>query len=245
MNANDELFPFPAGMGADTVAEDAGGELPPFPGEQPLTDAELRDLRIMLQQFHAGALAGLPGANGPAVLAPPVETAAAVQDAKNTCSNADEDSFASVWQHLNLDDPLELEILALFKEVFSNIQDGNELLRVLWSIASLFPLKKFVRNCTPDQKLMVLNVLGDRFLHGLAGFAHPVRKKLLKAVSRYFSGVSDAFSFLAMESEPFNLQYHERVPGSTASGKVVREMHGFVVVARDTRRVIRLGQVLT
>ncbi len=237
MNENSELFPFPVDNGdaGNETAENAG--LPAFPGEPPLDDEELRTLRQMLADFR-----NTRGIDAPL----PVEAAKPEASGSATSEKlSDDGGLAMLWSQLKLSDPVEVEALQSFKELFSEIVDADDLLKIIWSIAGFFPLKKFLRNGTPEQKLFILNVLGDKFLHGLAGFVHPVRKKLLKAVSRYFSGISESCSFLSMEGEPFNLQYHERVAGAAASGKVVREMHGFLVVAKDNRRVIRLGQVLT
>ncbi len=240
MNENSELFPFPVESGAE-ADENAGKSensgLPAFPGEPPLDDEELRTLRQMLAGYRA--------ANGIPDPAPSETPGAEAKVVPATESRQDDGGLAMLWSQLKLSDPVEIEALQTFKELFSEIVDADDLLKIIWSIAGFFPLKKFLRNATPEQKLFVLNVLGDKFLHGLAGFVHPVRKKLLKAVCRFFSGVSESCSFLSMEGEPFNLQYHERVAGAASSGKIVREMHGFLVVTTDSRRVIRLGQVLT
>ena len=231
MNENNDLFP--PGPESEKTTESS---LPAFPGgvEPEFSEEERRALRKMLQEFS--------GEKGEKA----VEAAVAILPVEPPLSSTGtEDVFASVWNSLEVTDPSEAEALSSFKELFAEISGNNEKLRVFRGIAGIFPLKKNLRLGTPEQKLFVMNVLGDRFLQSLAGFAHPVRKKLLKAVSRYLSGVVDGFSFLCMENEPFNLQYHERVPGAAVSGKIIREMHGFLVVARDSNRVVRLGQVLT
>lgn len=242
MSNNNELFPFPAASEDDQQLKSQEVALPPFPGtaEPALTDQELRALRKMLAAYNAGqAAAAMPEIKDEL---PEISLPAAPV---NNPGIAKDDGFAAIWSQLRLTDPIEVEALATFKDIFAEVHAGDDLLKVFWSLASVFPIKKFLRIGTPEQKLFALNVLGDRFLQGLAGFAHPVRKKLLKAVSKYFSGVAEGYSFLSMENEPFNLQYHERVPGASAAGKAVREMHGFLVVARDSNRVVRLGQVLT
>ncbi len=233
MNENNDLFPFPPGPEDERPAESA---LPAFPGEvEPEFSAdERRALRKMLQVF--GDKKGEKAGDEAAVILP-VEPPLPLATT--------EDVFATAWNSLEVTDPSEIEALSSFKELFAEIPANHDKLRVLRGIAGIFPLKKSLRLGTPDQKLFVANVLGDRFLQSLAGFVHPARKKLLKTVSRYLSGVVDGYSFLSMENEPFNLQYHERVPGATVSGKIIREMHGFLVVARDSNRVVRLGQVLT
>lgn len=255
MSETNELFPFPS-VSEDEKKTAGGVELPAFPGtgEPPLGDDELRDLRSMLKAFRAGrsiaAEAGPPGgaltedlpvipdvaaSSSPAsVAAMPVQTAAPGGMRPD-----------SLWAQLRLSDPVEIEALAAFKEIYGEIAGSDDQMRVTWAMAGVFPIKKYLRIGTPEQKLFALNVLGDRFLQGLAGFSHPARKKLLKAVSRFLSGVSEVYSFLSMEGEPFNPQYHERIAGSATSGRLIREMHGFLVVLREGNRVVRLGQVLT
>lgn len=257
MSETNELFPFP------TASEDekktAGGvELPAFPGtvEPPLADDELRDLRSMLKAYRVGrGIAADAGAQGGTLaedlpVIPDVNVAGAA--ASNAAAKAPAQSAAvgamrpdSLWSQFRLSDPVEVEALAAFKEIYGEITGSDDQARVIWAMAGVFPIKKFLRIGTPEQKLFVLNVLGDRFLQSLAGFAQPVRKKLLKAVSRFLSGISEVYSFLSMEGEPFNPQYHERIAGSSASGRQIREMHGFIVVLREGNRVVRLGQVLT
>jgi hypothetical protein len=73
----------------------------------------------------------------------------------------------------------------------------------------------------------------------------PARRKLLKTAASYLSNVSERFSFIQMENENFSMQYHERAPGSSNSGRKIREMTGFLVVEKSTNRVVRIGQVLT
>ncbi len=255
MSETNELFPFP------TASEDekktAGGvELPAFPGtvEPPLADDELRDLRSMLKAYRAGrsgaADAGQPG-GALAEDLPTIPDVAVAGSAVTTAAAPIPAAMAgglrpdSLWAQFRLPDPTEAEALAAFKEIYGEITGSDDQARVIWAMAGVFPIKKFLRIGTPEQKLFVLNVLGDRFLQSLAGFAHPVRKKLLKAVSRFLSGISEVYSFLSMEGEPFNPQYHERIAGSSASGRQIREMHGFIVVLREGNRVVRLGQVLT
>ncbi len=244
MSDNNDLFPFPPGQNEEPLKNNSEAELPPFPGlgEQALADDELRDLRKMLAAFRAGQ--GSMAAPLPELpVAESTETMSARIEAP--VKSPQDDGFGVIWNTLKLTDPVELEALSAFKEIFSEIQNADDLMKVLWSLAGIFPIKKYLRNATPEQKLLVLNVMGDRFLLGLAGFVHPVRKKLLKASSKFLSGISDSYSFLSMENEPFNLQYHERVPGASVAGKQIREMHGFLVVAKDSKRVVRLGQVLT
>lgn len=255
MSETNELFPFP------TVAEDekkaAGGvELPAFPvvGEPPLGDDELRDLRGMLKAYRAGRSVAADAGQQSVALAEdlPVIPDVAVADSAVPAAAASMPAATagglrpdSLWAQFRLSEPTEAEALAAFKEIYGEITGSDDQARVIWAMAGVFPIKKFLRIGTPEQKLFVLNVLGDRFLQSLAGFAHPARKKLLKAVSRFLSGISEVHSFLSMEGEPFNPQYHERIAGSSTSGRQIREMHGFIVVLREGNRVVRLGQVLT
>lgn len=251
MSETNELFPFP------TVAEDekkaAGGvELPAFPGdgEPPLSDDELRDLRGMLKAYRAGRSVAADAAQQGGALAedlPVIPDVAAAPAAAVSTPAAMTGGIRpdSLWAQFRLSEPTEAEALAAFKEIYGEITGLDDQARVIWAMAGIFPIKKFLRIGTPEQKLFGLNVLGDRFLQSLAGFVHPVRKKLLKAASRFLSGVSEVYSFLGMEGEPFNPQYHERVAGSSTSGRQIREMHGFLVVMREGNRVVRLGQVLT
>jgi hypothetical protein len=48
-----------------------------------------------------------------------------------------------------------------------------------------------------------------------------------------------------MEGENFNPQYHERVPGSSSSSRIIKEMRGFLIVGKDNSQVIRISPVLT
>ncbi len=257
MSATNELFPFP--VASEDEKKTAGGvELPAFPGagEPPLVDDELRDLRSMLKAYRAGrgiAAAAVAQGGAPAEDLPVIPdvavagSAAASTTAILPAQPAVSDGMRpdSLWAQFRLTDPVEAEALAAFREIYGEIAGSDDQMRVVWAVAGVFPIKKYLRIGTPEQKLFALNVLGDRFLQGLAGFAHPVRKKLLKAVSRFLSGVSEVYSFLSMEGEPFNPQYHERLAGSATSGRLIREMHGFLVVLREGNRVVRLGQVLT
>ncbi|HNX75790.1 MAG TPA: hypothetical protein PLM07_09775 [Candidatus Rifleibacterium sp.] len=255
MSETNELFPFPVAAEDENKAT-RSVELPAFPGagESPLADDELRDLRSMLKAYRAGrGIAADAGPQGdtlaedlpviPDVAASGSPDAVAAIPAQAAVPGGMRPD--SLWAQFRLSDPVEVEALAVFKEIYGEIAGSDDQMRVIWAMAGVFPIKKYLRIGTPEQKLFALNVLGDRFLQGLAGFAHPVRKKLLKAVSRFLSGVSEVYSFLSMEGEPFNPQYHERIAGSATSGRLIREMHGFLVVLREGNRVVRLGQVLT
>ncbi|NCB37988.1 MAG: hypothetical protein EOM80_04390 [Erysipelotrichia bacterium] len=240
MSNVNELFPFPAdiGEGESNNSENQKPALPGFPepvSERGLTCDELLEVRKMLAAFKKGEL-------GAAVLPQsPVQPATE----KIVSEPQKNDVFASIWGNLSLVDQLERDTLNTFKEIFAEIHNGDEALKVFWSLAGVFPVKKNLRHGTPEQKLFALNFVGDRFLQGLASFINPVRKKLLKAVAVYLSSVSEGYSFICMENDPFNPQYHERIPEASPSGRTIREMRGFLVVASGNNRVVRLGQVLT
>jgi len=255
MSETNELFPFPVAAEDENKAT-RGAELPAFPGagESPLADDELRDLRSMLKAYRAGrgiAADVVPQGGAVAEDLPEIPDVPAAGSSATPITAPTQTVVAggmrpdSLWSQFRLSDPVEVEALTAFKEIYGEITGSEDQMRVVWAVAGVFPIKKYLRIGTPEQKLFVLNVLGDRFLQSLAGFAHPARKKLLKAVSRFLSGISEVHSFLSMEGEPFNPQYHERIAGSSTSGRQIREMHGFIVVLREGNRVVRLGQVLT
>jgi len=130
-------------------------------------------------------------------------------------------------------------------ELLREIDDSNLINRLILAIAAAFPVRDALRHGTPEQKLFALNAMGDKFLAGVSGLQFPQRKPLIKTMGKYFSEITEFFSFLQSEGEPFNNQYHERVEGSNFSGRIVREMRGFLVVRKNSDQIIRLGLVLT
>ncbi|MFZ5953436.1 MAG: hypothetical protein ACOYXC_22225, partial [Candidatus Rifleibacteriota bacterium] len=132
-----------------------------------------------------------------------------------------------------------------FKALLSEIDNDSSFIRIFAALAGIFPLRKCLRHGTPEQKLFSAIALSDRFLAGISGEQFAGRKRLLKAVGTYFSALSEKYNFLAMENENFSPQYHERIPGSSATGRTIREMQGFLVVHKDTNQIVRTGMVLT
>jgi hypothetical protein len=149
------------------------------------------------------------------------------------------------WESLNLTETCEIEARSHFCEILKTISDNRVLVKIWGAANSLLPVKSNLRHGTPDQKLFMLITLGERFLQQLAGVIFAERKRLLKTVARYLSEVSENCSFIQMEGETFNPQYHERAPGSMPSGKSIREMHGFLVTSRSSNQVVKPALVLT
>jgi hypothetical protein len=139
----------------------------------------------------------------------------------------------------------EGEAVKTFRELAGRLEDPAAAARVISAVAGLVPMREFLRHGTPEQKLFTLNCLGDRFLNRLSGVRVPVRRELLKAAAKYLTECAENFTFLAMESEPYNNQYHERVDGASASGRTIKEQRGFVVTRRNSDAIVRLGRVLT
>lgn len=246
MSDANELFPFPS-KNSEELPENSelpDNSLPVFPGsasvqtEPALSEPELREIRKLLAAFKCSHP---EPAAAPVMAPPPLTTVSTTMPAGDQL----QEKINKIWSQFSSVDPVEIEAISSFREIMKECPDDAMLLKILWCLAGIFPIKKNLRHGTPDQKMFTLNVLGDRFLQGLAGVALGSRKRLLKAVGKYFSDTSEVLSFISMENEPFNVQYHERVPGASSSGKVIREMHGFLVVAKDSNKVVRLGQVLT
>lgn len=171
----------------------------------------------------------------PAVSAPLIP---AEVPSKDNCISA-----IQLLEKQKLGDPLEAEALSKMIE-FAKSADETSSEYIAVSILGLVPCKKFIRHGTPEQKLFVLKSLGDRFLDGIAGIKWIDRRKLIKAVANYLSSLSENYNFIPMEGEGFNPTLHERVLGASA-GNVIKEMRGFLVVARETNRVTYAGVVLT
>lgn len=143
-----------------------------------------------------------------------------------------------------LGEPTEVEALKAMIDSVKNAEgESAEYLAV--AILGLVPCKKFIRHGTPEQKLFVLKTLGDRFLDSIAGVKWADRRKLVKAVANYLSSLSDNHNFIPMEGEAFKPTLHERVVGSSASGAIIKEMRGFLVVTKDANRITYSGLVFT
>ena len=252
MSESNELFPFPAMGGSESKGESpASSELPAFPcsedhtaEEPPLSSDELRKIRRLL----AGSGNQPEIARNSETELPPMPlpntTAAAVQ-AEAVAANTLQQQLITQWESLNLTEAFEIEARNQFCEVLKTIGDNRVLIKVWGAANSLLPVKSNLRHGTPDQKLFMLITLGERFLQQLAGVIFAERKRLLKTVARYLSEVSENSSFIQMEGETFNPQYHERAPGSMPSGKSIREMHGFLVTSRSSNQVVKTALVLT
>lgn len=148
------------------------------------------------------------------------------------------------WHNLPLNEPTEIEVRKQLVEVIGSIPENNIFVHLWGALTSIFHLKSSFRHGTPDQKLFALMASGERFLNSIAGITFPDRRRLLKIVARYFSGISEEHSFISMEGEIFNPQYHERASGSSSSGRHIREMRSFLVTTHDNQ-VIKVALVMT
>lgn len=259
MTDNIELFPFP-GQNDETKNNQADKpDLPVFPPDpdDPLSTSEITELRKIIRLFkkHADF----------STLLQPQSTAKSdeklpvfpepemIEPVLPPDSSLPEPQDANGWRRLSLKffdgiqitEVWEVEARGAFKAILEETAADNTFVKLWGAIAGIFPLRKCLRHGTPEQRLFALIALSDRFLTTIAGEAFPARKKMLKTVASYFSAASDSYNFLAMENEPFQPQYHERAPGSSATGRTIREMHGFLVVARGSNQIVRTAMVLT
>jgi len=254
MSDNNELFPFPTvpePEKSDKQTETAAA-LPTFPSstasaaaEAPLTDEELRAIRILLANqrgVHNEELPPLPSVDR-SMPAPATTAVMAEMTAKP--EKILQQQLVTHLESLHLNETFEVEARNQLLEIIGTLSDTRILTRIWAATSSILPIKSSLRHGTPDQKLFALIMLGERFLQSLSGMSFAERKRLLKAVARYLSEVSETCSFIQMEGEPFNPQYHERAPGSMPSGKSVREMHGFLVTSRSSNQVVKTALVLT
>lgn len=133
-----------------------------------------------------------------------------------------------------------------FKKAVEIVKTADEAIikQLSAALLGIFPCKKYIRHGTPEQKLFVLKSLGERFLSGMASIKWSERKKLNKVIAAYLSSLSEDYNFLSMEGEIFKPTFYERVAGSSASGTVVKEMRSFLIVHKNTNRVMHLGLVL-
>jgi hypothetical protein len=252
MSESNELFPFPA-MGEPASKKDssASSELPAFPGsedhkneEPPLSSDELRQIRRLLANSESRPETAKKSETELPPMPLPNTVAAAVQ-AETVSPNAFQQQLTAHWESLQLTEAFEAEARKQFCDILKTISDNRVLIKVWGATNALLPIKSNLRHGTPDQKLFALIALGERFLQSLAGVSFAERKRLLKAAARYLSEVSENCSFIQMEGETFNPQYHERAPGSMPSGKSIREMHGFLVTSRSSNQVVKTALVLT
>lgn len=250
MSESNEMFPFPAmGEPDPKSGSPASKELPAFPDsedhaaeEPPLSNDELRKIRRLLADNQPEA------AKKPETELPPMplpNTAAAAVQAETIPANSLQQQLIAHWESLNLTETCEIEARSHFCEILKTISDNRVLVKIWGAANSLLPIKSNLRHGTPEQKLFLLITLGERFLQMLSGVSFGERKRLLKTTARYLSEVSENCSFIQMEGETFNPQYHERAPGSMPSGKSIREMHGFLVTSRSSNQVVKTALVLT
>jgi len=252
MSESNELFPFPAMGGSESKGDAAASsELPAFPGsedhnteEPPLSSDELRKIRHLLANSDNQPETARKSETELPPMPLPNTTAAAVQ-AETVSTNILQQQLIAHWESLNLTETCEIEARIQLCEILKTISDNRVLIKVWGAANSLLPIKANLRHGTPDQKLFALITLGERFLKLLSGVNFSERKRLLKTTARYLSEVSENCSFIQMEGETFNPQYHERAPGSMPSGKSIREMHGFLVTSRSSNQVVKTALVLT
>ncbi|PKL49949.1 MAG: hypothetical protein CVV42_04630 [Candidatus Riflebacteria bacterium HGW-Riflebacteria-2] len=254
MSENNELFPFPT-LGEPAQSNDSrtGSELPAFPGsedhkteEPPLSSDELRKIRhLLLTGDKAAAPAVKPEPELPPMPRPNPAAAAAAAPTEAMPANSLQQQLIAHWESLHLTEACEVEARNQFCDIIRSVSDNRVMVKVWGAANSLLPIKSNLRHGTPEQKLFTLITLGERFLQSLTGVSFGERRRLLKTTARYLSEVSESYSFIQMEGETFNPQYHERAPGSLPSGKTVREMHGFLVTARSSNQVVKTGLVLT
>lgn len=254
MSENNELFPFPTvpESGQSSRANKPDSDLPAFPGsesqEAPLDNGELREIRQFLASRrvqHENPKVPVPEHELPPMSIPTLTSVAVQAETVAKPERILQQQLTEYWDSLNLAEPFEIEAKKQLSEIIGTISNIPTLVRVWGAISSLLPIKTSLRHGTPDQKVFTLIILGERFLQLLAGIAFSERKRLLKIIARYLSEASENWSFIQMEGETFNPQYHERAPGSMPSGKTVREMHGFLVTARSSNQVVKIGLVLT
>ncbi len=266
MSNDNELFPFPGQSdNADVVVKP---DLPGFPQEEAPTENlapdELKKVRNLIELFaridpkkllelapaKAAPLPAFPEREtGPTAPQPPIspgnDPVETSEPAKTAESGGSRQQILNFFDGVSVTEVWEITARGEFKAILEGVEDEQTFVRVFAAIAGIFPLKKCLRHGTPDQKLFALIAISDRFLATLSSQIFATRKKLLKTAGTYLSSVSEQYSFLQMENETFSPQYHERVAGSSTSGRTIKEMHGYLVVGKDNRQVVRTGMVLT
>jgi hypothetical protein len=255
---NDELFPFPGSTQNDeddslTITPD----LPDFPepsseqkqpGEaEELTAREIKQLRKIIEHFADSDL--LKENKEPTSPKPVGSNSATASPQKQPEPKPPAVDYKKLLLNeisgINAEDDAAGKAKSSFANILEKINDEKILLQVFRLISGVFPIGNNLRHGTPEQKLFALTVLGDRFLKEMAGFHFSQRKDLLKTVSLYLTACSKHYKFIQMENENFSPQFHERVAGSGTGNRIIREMRGFLIVARDSNQIVRVGQVLT
>ena len=180
----------------------------------------------------------------PAVTPVPLGLFFTDEDTNNSGNCESQHSFVELLDACKNYDSTEAEVLKDFKEMAAKLQ-GTAEKTLITAFLGLFPCKRFIRHVTPEQKLFVLKTLSDRFLENIAGVKFQERKRLLKLVAKYLSDISENFTFIPMEGEPFKPIFHERVAGSSTSGFIVKEMRSFLIVDSGSNHIIYTGLVLS
>lgn len=150
---------------------------------------------------------------------------------------------ALVFAKLKLSEPTEKEFFKSFSDVIEAADDAIAY-QLAIAVIGLLPFKKFLRHGTPEQKLFVLKLMGDRFLDTISGTKWPDRKKFVKLAAAYLSNVSETYSFISSEGEAFKPTLHERVLGTPNQGSLIREMRSFIVCHTETKHIVYTGQVI-
>jgi hypothetical protein len=259
MSDRNELFPFPAQAdeSSDQLNQGDKAALPSFPQqsidtEAPLSQDEIVELRKIMQLFRENnpekLISTFSVENDEEVESiepPPSQLFSAKTSPATQPDLSLKEEISKVLKLTSGTDELDKTICDDLVSVLFEIHDKKLLLNLFAAINSAFPMKFFLRNGTPEQKIFALAAVGDKFFHSISGLVFPQRKRLVKVIARYLSEISVSFSFIQMEGENFNPQYHERVPGSSSSSRIIKEMRGFLIVGKDNSQVIRISPVLT
>ncbi len=262
MSDRNELFPFPEQSDGESGHSDIAAKksLPSFPGSESsskseLSTEEILELRKIMQLFRENSSDKILSSftsenedeeNDQEEIEPPILPAF-----NESLTNLTDSSFDFQKEAIQLikssssREELDKTTFDNLISILEEINDKSLFLHLFTAISGSFPIKQCLRNGTPEQKIFALSAIGDRFFQSISGLVFPQRKRLIKAIGKYFTEVSVSFSFIQMEGENFNPQYHERVPGSSATGRVIKEMRGFLVVGKENSQITRISPVLT
>ncbi|MBI3038379.1 hypothetical protein HYY75_04895 [bacterium] len=226
--------------------------LPPAQSEnlenQILSFEEIKDLRILLSHFSATIknvrqICREQIVSNVDVSQKPAESSVIPLPTPKISPNLKEELIA-LWKKFPVK-PSEKDFGANLLTILNGIPEKPHFSRIFHAVSSVFPIQNFLRHATPEQKVFTLIVLTDRFLSLLTEIQFEGRNTLLKTISRFCSDVSEGYSFFQHEGEPIEIQYYERVEGSNSSSRVIKEMHGFVVINKKTGNVFRMGRAMT
>lgn len=131
-------------------------------------------------------------------------------------------------------------------EIVSLIEnyDEHSIIQAIISLSAVFPLQNSIRNGTSDEKRFAMITSSDRFLTAMSGLKSDLRKPLVKRIGKYLTDISDKYGFISHEGSQFDNQTYERVEGSSSSGKIIREIHSYLVINKESKMVFRLGRAL-